>query len=310
MKKRLLPFYCLFFSILITSQIISQETLPHFQVIEISKDKIKINWNNTYTTLTQVSVQSSFDSLKMFQTIFTTQSPNLPTNGFIDKRSIGGMKRFYRIFYVFEDGNYFFTKSKAASKEIEAKNSMPINADDSLNDATNYSYIERKRIYTDIIIDNLNKSVKNNPIKQLTEKRFVTILNNTKDSLLFVFEYPDYKKFKDSIITQTKDTIEIIGYNDVVLKKFIPKIVWKPSQYVFTNTKGQLNIELPFAKEHNYSIKFFEENGTKLFEINRLKEEKLTVEKLNFLHAGWFNFELYEDNKLKEKNKFYLESDF
>ena len=33
------------------------------------------------------------------------------------------------------------------------------------------------------------------------------------------------------------------------------------------------------------------------------------LDKTNFVHAGWFTYELYEDEKLKEKNKFQLQKD-
>ena len=43
---------------------------------------------------------------------------------------------------------------------------------------------------------------------------------------------------------------------------------------------------------------------------NREKETALTLDKTNFYHAGWFTFELYNDEKLVEKHKFYLAKDF
>jgi len=34
------------------------------------------------------------------------------------------------------------------------------------------------------------------------------------------------------------------------------------------------------------------------------------LDKANFLHAGWFRFELYENGQLKEKHRFYIPKDF
>jgi hypothetical protein len=59
-----------------------------------------------------------------------------------------------------------------------------------------------------------------------------------------------------------------------------------------------------------YSIKFFEEDGTFLFELKDIKEKKFSIDKANFYHAGWFGFELYGDGKLIEKYKFYLQKEF
>jgi hypothetical protein len=34
------------------------------------------------------------------------------------------------------------------------------------------------------------------------------------------------------------------------------------------------------------------------------------LEKSNFPKVGWYNFELFEDDKLKEKNKFLVDKDY
>ncbi len=83
-----------------------------------------------------------------------------------------------------------------------------------------------------------------------------------------------------------------------------------PSFNVYTNKDGYVFLNLPDADQKKYSIKFFEEDGTFLFEIKQVKETAITLDKANFHHAGWFLFELYNSGKLIEKHKFYLEKDF
>ena len=84
-----------------------------------------------------------------------------------------------------------------------------------------------------------------------------------------------------------------------------------PSLHVYTYRDGNVNISLPDEeKPKKYAIKFFEEGGAFLFELKDIKEKNFKLDKSNFFHAGWFNFELYEDSKLIEKHKFYLEKDF
>lgn len=78
-------------------------------------------------------------------------------------------------------------------------------------------------------------------------------------------------------------------------------IAWYPSNYVYTTADGNVNIRLPEAPQKKYSIKFYESNGTFLFDIEQVKAPFLILEKAIFLHAGWFNFELFEEGKLKEK---------
>jgi hypothetical protein len=102
-----------------------------------------------------------------------------------------------------------------------------------------------------------------------------------------------------------KDTTSMNGKNNVVKK---PEFV--PSFYVYTNHEGYVFINLPDADKKKYHIKFFEEDDSFLFEIKSIRETALTLDKTNFIHAGWFKFELYNEEKLVEKNKFYLSKEF
>lgn len=84
-----------------------------------------------------------------------------------------------------------------------------------------------------------------------------------------------------------------------------------PSLYVYTNRDGYVRINLPDEeKPKKYSIKFFDTEETFLFELKEIKAKNFKLDKTNFYHAGWFKFELYEDGKLLEKHKFYIEKDF
>lgn len=78
---------------------------------------------------------------------------------------------------------------------------------------------------------------------------------------------------------------------------------YTPSGFVFTNSDGNITIVLPSGRHGNFKIKFYEQSGDAMFEINDIKEHIFLLDKSNFLHAGWFRFELFEDGILKEKNK-------
>ena len=85
--------------------------------------------------------------------------------------------------------------------------------------------------------------------------------------------------------------------------------IFVPSMYVYTARDGNIHLNLPDANSRS-SVKFYDENDNFLFEIKNLKETALTLDKTNFTHAGWFKFELYNEEKLVEKNKFYLAREF
>ncbi len=213
-------------------------------------------------------MQKSFDSLKFFRTIFSPLSPGLPENGFIDNKP-GGSPVYYRIFYVLQDGLYFFSKSKQPSTGFDATEEL-------LNEE-----------HSDLVIT-------------------ITM----EDSVLGNLPYSQFKLFRDSIVTNTKDSLFVVGPNSVLLKKFDSSNFWLPSPYVFTNSDGYVHIILPEAEKKHYSLKIFDNRGKMLFNIHRISEPFLMMDKTNFMHAGWFKFELFENDKLKERNKFYLQKDF
>ena len=85
---------------------------------------------------------------------------------------------------------------------------------------------------------------------------------------------------------------------------------WIPSVFVYTNKDGYILVNLPDADRKKYHIKFYEEDDSFLFELKNIKQPALTLDKVNFMHSGWFKFELYEEEALVEKNKFFLPKDF
>ena len=370
----------------------TEQVLPEFSVRELTKGKIQVSWNNPYQNCVQLAVQRSGDSVNNFRTIFSTQSPELPSNGFLDNKPILGIKSYYRVFYVLLGGAYYFSKPIG----IEAKMTNPVMNTQVLRlDPKNIRtkgkiftegaaidmvsiYIKKEEVFKltpdeyKLFRDSVNTRtkdalvrideyavewrpaktaqkknlysiyLKNRLLAEFTEsgyKKFKdSIAGNTKhslyaidpwriqlqlfepkpieymfiyknDSLVAKLEMPLYRKFKDSLATTTKDTLFSINTHQFEIHPFMAKYVWRPSQYVFTNTKGYVTIILPQVKQHRYRIIFYDDDATELFQIRSLKEVQLVLDKTNFIHAGWFSFELFENDKLKEKNKFYLAKD-
>ncbi len=111
---------------------------------------------------------------------------------------------------------------------------------------------------------------------------------------------------RNTSIERVKDTVITASIKPVIPKK--PDFI--PSFLVYTNREGYVLISLPDANMKKYRIRFYEEDETFLFEIRNIKETALTLDKTNFIHAGWFRFELYNDDQLVEKNKIYLAKEF
>lgn len=82
-----------------------------------------------------------------------------------------------------------------------------------------------------------------------------------------------------------------------------------PSKHVYTGKDNNVIISLPDAGRKKYSIKFFEEDGTPLFELKKISESYLTLDKVNFIHSGLFNYELYDNRIIIERHKIYIPKD-
>lgn len=260
---------------LIFTPLLAQDTLPRFTIVD-RDNKVTISWINPFEKIVQLNVQRSFDSSKYFSTIYSAPSPQLPQNGFTE-RKYPTNKIYYRIFYVLEGGAYYFTESRRVGAPANFASS---------------------------------RDVKNTSLANIdpADNRIVVI--KIKDSVFASIPAFKFQQFRDSILKQTKDTLIAVNDQLVLLSPFVLKEMWRASHYVFANKDGYINIYLPDITTRKYSIKFYEENGTPLFDIPFIRESPLILDKAGFIHAGWFLFELYENDKLKEKNKFYLPKDF
>ncbi len=287
--------------IILPASIIAQDTLPGFTALSRGAGRNLISWFNNYPVITQLNIQRSADSSKNFKTILTVPDPSLPQNGFVDtKAPVGNV--FYRLFIVLDSGKYVFSKSRRAVPDTGSYQAFPAESNNSVAD---------KRV---IVSSNLNEKEadkikeKLETAKTAAPEKFFTLVR--RDSIIAQYPEKYLKRFRDSVINRTKDTLLFNNIDTVVIKPFVPKPVYKPSQYVFTEKDGHVSISLPLALEKTYSIKFFEDDNTDLFEIKKVTKPQLILDKSNFHHAGWFRFELYEDGTLKEKHRFFIARDF
>lgn len=271
--------------VVVSGKLFSQDTLPNFTMVE-SGNKVVVSWTNPYgKVMVQLNVQRSYDSLRNYSTIFSSPSPEIAQNGYTDTRPPAN-RVFYRIFYVLEGGSYFFSKVKRST------GTSTMAAGPTVKDVTASRDINSSKIATD----------------DPNDKRIVTI--KIKEAVFRQIPAFKFRSFRDSILRLTRDTLFAITDTLVNLSPYVAQEAWKPSTYIYVNRDGYINISLPAISEKKYHVKFFEENGASLFDINNVKESPLILEKSTFVHSGWFIFELYEDDKLKEKNKIYLPKDF
>jgi hypothetical protein len=103
-----------------------------------------------------------------------------------------------------------------------------------------------------------------------------------------------------------KETIE--EKKDIVVRPVKPP-VFVPSKFVFTGKDNNVIINLPDAANQKFSIQFFDEYDNPVFELHKIREPYLILEKVNFLHSGWFKYNLFNNEVLLERFKFYIPKD-
>jgi hypothetical protein len=241
----------------------SQDTLPDFTVVN-RNGKVILSWVNDFPVIKQLSIQRSPDSLKGFKTILTLPDPSSVTNGFLDNNA-PDTSSFYKLYILLDNGNYMFSASQKPQKDLP-----PVaKKEKSGTNATAQPNAQD------------NKSAAKTSTAATDE-------TSTSYQLQSAARTPG-KKRSDGLIADTMNLVRPETY--------------KPSSFVFTNADGDITIVLPPGRLNNFKIRFYEENGNVLFQINEIKEHIFTLDKSNFMRAGWFRFELFENGTLKEKNK-------
>jgi hypothetical protein len=283
----------------------AQDTLPGFSALTRGNDKVIISWTNNYPVTTQISIQRSKDSTKNFKTILTVPDPKVLQNGFVDAKADTSFM-FYRLFIVLDSGKYVHTKSKRPILDTARKVvSEPIaENNDSKQRVVVAETVPAKEAA--IIKETIKESAKEKPLP--APEKFIIVKRH--DSIINQVPEKEFKRFRDSIVHRTKDTIAFSSVDTILIKPYNPPVVYRPSKFVYTEKDGNVAITLPEAGAKKYSVKFFDEEENALFEIKEVKESSVILDKTNFLRSGWFRFELYEDGKLKEKHRFFIPKDF
>ena len=289
----------------------AQDTLPKFSASAKGAGKILVSWHNPYQTVSQISIQRSSDSLKNFTTLLTVPDPTLPENGAMDTRA-SHPNYFYRLFIVLDQGKYLFTPSRRPSS-VTGPPAVRA-ADDAEESDPVLARAGQQRVQFADPGNNRSKQQVKGPVSikggmpEIEVNSYVFLKRG--DSILRTIPANKIRSFRDSMLNKTRDTLVFIDGDTLQIRPFIPKETYRVSSYVFTGKYGNVHLSLPEAGKKHYSVKFYDETNKLLFELLSIKTPSLIVDKTNFLHAGWFRFELYEENQLKEKNKLFIPKDF
>lgn len=262
-------------------KILCQETLPSVSVNALNRNVV-ISWLNDYKKpISNILIQRSYDSSKNFTTIGSVLTPQNLENGYPDRLPPYD-RMYYRVMINFEGGEYVIGPSSRAYPEKIILPSIDI------------TKIPEKTLPME---GETNSTLKE---KEQEDHEEQLVLNKEKVSV-------DKKNRKDSM--------KIVGLQERKLNAIqntepihIIETTF-PSSRVYTNKQNVVIITIQQANTKKYSLKIFDENQKLAFELKRISDDYLMLEKSNFFHSGWFSFEIYEEGKLYEKNKFFISKD-
>ena len=286
-------FYLLFLGISISSApLFAQEILPGISVKNYN-GKIIVSWRNQYPLeVKTINIQRSFDSSKNYTTIGSVLNPQNSENGFVDE-SPPYNKMYYRLFISFDGSVYIFSDPVRPVKESMPP--LPMIT----QDITVVPFVPSKK-------DEVSKEPVKESKKELIVKPDVPV---EKDESSPVSK--NDKKVKEPVVKNNNNEKKTVQPKTEKPVPVVPdeNAITYPSRRIYAAKDNNIVINLPNFESKKYIIKFFDEGDRLLFELNKIKEEYLIVEKMNFLRAGWFHFEIYENGKMIEKNKFFIPKD-
>ncbi|MBU6306852.1 MAG: hypothetical protein KGO46_02195 [Bacteroidetes bacterium] len=270
-------------------QLTAQEPLPAFEVRDIGSGRIVISWFNQYPYTAQISIQRSFDSLRGYKSILTVPDPSAIQNGFADTKATND-HMFYRLYILLDKGQYFFTAPKRPIKQ-PASTTAPRPATPAASNST--------------AIAPANTPPQPAATEAAEEEKEVSATAaKTSDQYMVKKVEPIVIKLDPSKMGDSARTpFTVSPQND--------PDAYAPSLYVYAQADGNIRIDVPNKKRYSgYRIRFYEADKQFLFELKQLPAPSFQLDKTNFLHSGWFLFELYEESRLIERHKVFLEKDF
>ena len=237
-----------------------------------------ISWNAPPEELTLLIVQRSLDSINGFRSIASMPDPNSRQNGYVDKNN-KSLLFYYRLFYVGINGKYYFTNAIKSIKEEQIKISVVLKQKDSSKASIKKDSISKSAspISPEFLLDN---------IEVVPRKETIDLQKAEQDQLPTI-------QFKITIETEKVETESTL----------------KPNPLLFTNKENNLVLILPETHKRKFHLYVYKENGSSLFEMKNIKEPQLLIDRSNFIYSGWFRYEIFEGEQLKEKGKFLINAD-
>ena len=289
---------------------IAQPQLPDMAGA-LEKGVMVLTWTCQYDGIKSIAVQRSSDSIHNYATVGYVKNIKKGVQAFVDGHPAPG-NNWYQLYIIFNSGLTW--NSNRLKLHIDTATLLNLQYVLPPNDS-----LQR------LIVTNEPK-----PKPKKSKSGMVVMVDSTKTkedttskpsvdvTAIIARQKGDIKEKDENVVVSTivtKDTsaqskTAIITNDSVTMAKVhhitlaldnnsdeVNPYSYIKSQHVFTNPlTGHVNLELPEAKGHFYSIKFYDASENLIMEVPRITHSKIIIDKRNFQKKGIFKFELRKDN--------------
>ncbi|PZF73542.1 hypothetical protein DN068_07395 [Taibaiella soli] len=248
-----------------------------------------ITWTCQYDGIKSIAMQRSQDSSHNFATIGYVKDLKKGPQAFIDGHPNPG-KNWYRLYIVFSsDLTWYSNNLKLMVDSAQLLHQKVLPPNDSLQ-----RYASKVRTSGDFTAGDVSTTV------TTASGMTATMAAAPSGTTTPAGTTTGATATNPASPTKPKSTAPVIKVPTIGGDAVDPSVYIK-SQYVFTNPfTGHVNIEIPEAKKHMYSISFFDQKDRRIFEIPRISEPSIIVDKRNFQKKGLYKFELLKDKEKLE----------
>jgi hypothetical protein len=117
-----------------------------------------------------------------------------------------------------------------------------------------------------------------------------------------------------------KETIDALKINEekslatkfqitIETEKIGAESTLKTNPFLFINKENNLMLFLPDIHKRKFHLHVYKEDGSTIFQMRNIKDPQLLIDKSNFIYSGWFKYEIFEGEQLKEKGRFLINPD-
>lgn len=244
------------------SRLQAQPILP--DMIGATQDGMNIlSWVCQYNGIKSIAVQRSADSVYNFSTIGYVKELSKGSQAFIDGHPAPG-NNWYRLYIVFNSNLTWYSnylKLEVDSAQLLQQKVLPPNE-------------ALQQYATSIVIEDSVNST--NTIGKIKVEETTSTASGKPGTKSRTLRVPD---------------MNTTGHPAMYIK----------SQYIFTNPfTGHVNVEIPDAAKHHFSIIFFTQDERQILEVPRIREPSVVIDKRNFQQKGIYKFELIKNKEKLE----------